>query len=136
MFLNSSLTDSTKTLLPNKILLLICIREFFLLDFIIYPENFTDKIIKLFGGTEIEIGDVEFDDRFIIKSNNEKFIAKLLNQDIRDFLLANYVANFKLTSNKSVDTLELNIVINELELSETKKVLEMFQSCVKMIMNE
>ena len=51
------------------------------LYFNIYPENFFGAIGKLFGMQDIEIGDNYFDAEFIIKSNSEEKIGKLLKSD-------------------------------------------------------
>lgn len=102
-------------------------------EFLIYPEDFTDKIAKLFGSKEIEIGNEKFDQSFFIKGNNEKFMCQLLNTKMQEFLLNNYISNFKLSQVNKVDVIELNIVINELELSEMTKVLNFFKSCIKLI---
>lgn len=105
------------------------------LEFLIYPEDFTDKIAKFFGAKEIEIGDEQFDERFLIRCNEENFIRKFLNVATKEFLLNNYIANFKLSNVNKVDIIELNIAINELELSEMEKVLNLFKNCINLIEN-
>ena len=103
------------------------------LEFLIYPEDFTDKIIKLFGCNEIEIDDDEFDEHFFIKSKHEIFIRKLLTPQKRKFLLNNYISNFKIQKTNKVDILELTIVINELELSEMELVLNFMKECITFV---
>lgn len=55
--------------------------------FAIYPEGFFSKIRKFFGMQDIEIGEAAFDEKFIIKSNNEEKIKLLLQSaEIRELL--------------------------------------------------
>ncbi|WP_321515647.1 hypothetical protein [Marinifilum fragile] len=105
-------------------------------EFIIYPEDFTDRLFKIFGSKEIEIAVKEFDDQFMIIGNDELRINKLLKPELRRYLIDNYVANFKLESGKQNSILELNIVINELDFSEMSLVLELFKNCIDCIESE
>ena len=99
-------------------------------EFIIYPEDFTDRIGKLFGLKEIETGDTEFDRKFIIKSNNEIFLRAILSFEIKKFLTDNFIANFKLEKTDSSSTLEMNAAINELEMTSIKNILKLFKECI------
>lgn len=59
------------------------------LRFRIYRETFISELGKLLGMQDITIGDPEFDDRFIIKSNNEERVKQVLaNGTLRKLLLA------------------------------------------------
>ncbi len=49
------------------------------LRFSIYKENFFSSISKFFGMQDIQIGDFNFDEKFIIKGNHENKIKYLLN---------------------------------------------------------
>lgn len=106
------------------------------IEFLIYPEDFTDKIAKFLGAKEIEIGHEKFDESYFIKGSNEEFMHKLLDSQLREFLLENYISNFKLTQANKIDVIELNIVINELELDEMTKVLNLFKNCIMIIEGE
>jgi len=105
------------------------------IEFLIYPEDFTDKIANFLGSKEIEIGHKEFDENYFIKGSNEKFMHRLLNSQTRKFLLNNYISNFKLCQVNKADMIELNIVINELELVEMEKVLKLFKNCITLVEN-
>ena len=102
-------------------------------EFLIYPEDFTDKTGKLFGLKELEIGDSEFDRKFFIKGDNKKFIKQILTPDLKKYLIDNYVANFKLERVKGLKSVELNIVINELKYSEMVLLIKLFQKCIMTI---
>ena len=52
--------------------------------FKVYKEGLFSRIRKAFGMQDIEIGYESFDDKFIVKGNNEAFLKRLLhNSDIR-----------------------------------------------------
>ena len=103
------------------------------LEFLIYPEDFTDKIGKLFGLKEIEIGDPEFDPKFIIKGNNTGSIKKLMTLELREFLLKNYISNFKMENLEGFSTLEMNISVKELEFEAMQNVIQTFKDCITII---
>ncbi len=102
-------------------------------DFLIYPEDYTDTIRKFFGLQEIEIEDSLFDNRFLIKGINKDFIKLILTKDLKEYLLNNDVANFKLESNDQKSILELNIVINELKYDEMHRIIELFKETIHKI---
>ena len=102
-------------------------------DFLIYPEDFTDKIGKFFGLKEIEIDDYRFDSKYLIKGSNEKLIKLILTKPLKEYLLNNHVSNFKLQTEKQESVLELNIVINELKYDEMNKLIELFKETIELI---
>ena len=103
------------------------------LEFLIYPEDYTDKISKLFGLKEIEIGDPKFDPKFIIKGNNAGSIKKLLTLELREFLIKNYISNFKMEKSEGISTLEMNISVKELEFEVMQNVIQTFKDCITII---
>jgi len=102
-------------------------------EFLIYPEDFTDRIGKLFGLKEIEIGDNEFDRNFIIKCDNDEFIKKLLTKELKRFMLENDISNFKLEKIEHDSILEMNIAINELDTHKVMEVLKAFKEFINRI---
>lgn len=55
--------------------------------FTIYRKGLFSDVGKFFGMQDIEIGDYEFDDSFIIKGNDEEKVRKLFsNEDIRNMI--------------------------------------------------
>lgn len=101
--------------------------------FIIYPEDFTDKIGKIFGLKEFEIGIKTFDNKFILKGNSKYLISNILTSAMRKFLINNYISNFKLENVKNKTYLELNIVLNELDKSEMNDCINIFKKCIDII---
>jgi hypothetical protein len=102
-------------------------------EFLIYNEDYFDKILKHFGLNELEIGDPDFDNKFIIKGNNEFLLRKILTKEWKTFLQSNYLANFKLEKVEVCSVLELNISINELEVSNLAKIAELFKDIISII---
>ncbi len=56
----------------------------------IYPESFISYVGKFFGIQDIEIGDSRFDELFILQSNQEKTLRKLLDGRVRMLILQLY----------------------------------------------
>lgn len=52
-------------------------------DMYICPESFTEKVIKFSGQPDIEVGDPQFDDLFIIHGTSESAIQSFLDQSIQ-----------------------------------------------------
>ena len=101
--------------------------------FIIYPEDITDKIEKIFGLKEFEIGIKTFDNKFILKGNSKDLIFDILTLTMRKYLLNHYISNFKLENVKNKTYLELNIVLNELDNSEMNDCINIFKKCIDII---
>jgi hypothetical protein len=55
----------------------------------VYKEGFFSKVGKAFGGQDIEMGHDDFDNNYIIKSNDELFAKRVLNARIRQLFLRN-----------------------------------------------
>ncbi len=67
----------------------------------VYTETIASDIVKAFGGQDIHIGNADFDDKFMIKSNNEFFPTTLLTLQVQEKLL-------NLRKHRPTLTLELN----------------------------
>jgi hypothetical protein len=67
----------------------------------IYEENFLSKVGKMFGGQDIQKGNKEFDDSFIIKSQTPHLISNLLTQELqRKMLYGKHLINISLSGKK------------------------------------
>jgi hypothetical protein len=132
-FLNGQIIFSTNEFKPLKITF-----EFHNQlphKFLMYPEDYTDRIGKYFGLKEIEVNDIDFDSNFFIKADEFEFINTLLSPELKTYLTSNYVANFKLDEKNDLSFLELNIVINELEYSEMDELLVLIKKVIKTIID-
>lgn len=106
------------------------------LNFLIYKEDYLDKIGKRFNLiNEIEINDSEFDKLFFIKSNDECLVKKVLCKSIKEFLVKNnkYLANFKLDKEKNTTVLYLNAPFDENNLTHMEDVLSFMKKTIDII---
>ncbi len=102
-------------------------------EFLLYPEDFTDKISKFFGLKELEIGNNEFDNRFIIKCKEKELINQIFSKEIRKYFINSQISNFKLFTEKEISVLELNILINELNKEQMNQVLNVMKNIIEII---
>jgi hypothetical protein len=79
----------------------------------IYPEDFIEKMSKLFGLKELEIGNSNFDNKYIIKSNNDDIARKILNETIQDNLTKFELVSLQLTSDKDSQLMILPYINEE-----------------------
>jgi hypothetical protein len=101
------------------------------LEFLIYPEDWLDKIGKLFGLEEHEIGIKEFDKKFIIKGSNKRFVSRILDKQTREFLLNNdALSNCKLETIKDKSILELRAPFNQTNLTKLELTIEFIKKMV------
>lgn len=71
--------------------------------FEIYRKNFVRQIEKLFGAQDVEIGREEFDRAFVVKSNNEFNVKKLLqNSKIRNLIEAQKDISIVVSDDKGI----------------------------------
>lgn len=84
--------------------------------FQIYPETILSFISKIFGAQDIIIGDKEFDNTFILKTNDEfKLKAFLSNKNIRKYIHCIKGANLRISDQKGI--WGVNLPETEFELS-------------------
>ncbi|MHA3788710.1 hypothetical protein ACX0HA_10905 [Flavobacterium hauense] len=84
--------------------------------FKIARKSIISSIVKLFGGQDIEIGDVIFDQNFVIKSNNPSQVNALLkNNEIRRWIEEQPKINLEISNQKGI--WEDKLPDKELELS-------------------
>jgi len=101
------------------------------LEFLIYHEDWMDKIGKLFGLTEFEIGIKEFDEKFIIKGSNKRFVSEIFDKRTREFLLNNdSLSNCKLETNTGKSKLILNASFNESNLTKFENTIDFIKIMV------
>ncbi len=68
----------------------------------LYKENFLSSIGKVLGTQDILIGNKQFDDKFMIKGNNEKLITQLFsNEHLRELVMLR-TGNFSLAIREEV----------------------------------
>ena len=97
------------------------------LRFKIYPANFLNSVEKLFMMQDIEVGDVAFDRKFIVKCNEEQKIKLLLNDPtLKDLLYEQPEFIFFEIQGKKIDALRFECAGNIRKISQLKALFEMF----------
>ena len=92
--------------------------------FMISYEDTLEKLLKLFGQQDIEVGDKAFDSKYLIKEENSEFVGHLLSEEgIKTILLKNNVFSFQCNYQKKENTLLLSALVSrtvnsKAELSE------------------
>jgi hypothetical protein len=67
-----------------------------------WPQGALDNLIIAAGATEVEVGDEEFDRRFVIRSRDERIVAKMFadNRELRGLLVRANVDSVELMSSR------------------------------------
>lgn len=103
--------------------------------FSIRNEDLFDKFTKLFGMNELQIGDVAFDKKYFLETNDNKYLQTFLDNKIRNWLKENQIAYFDLNSQKAKNKLSLYFVFDELNIETIKHQIEIFKYCIEKISN-
>jgi hypothetical protein len=104
--------------------------------FLIYQEDYMDKIGKLFDMVkEITIQDKDFDSKFIIQTNDSAKMGKFLDEYIKEYLLLRYgyLANFKLDAINNSMVLTLNAPFNERNMEMMEKTIQFIKYAIDKI---
>jgi hypothetical protein len=81
-------------------------------DLVIGLEDTIEKLLKRIGKKGIEIGDKNFDNKYLVKSNNINLTKYLLTQEIIDYIINHNVYSIAYSTNISKRTSELISVIS------------------------
>ena len=98
----------------------------------IYPENFIEKIGKLLGIKEIEIGVKDFDRKFILKSSNKDFLIYLLDKAVRDYMTNTLITTIDIRTD-GVTELDIELSINEEDKKEMLKLKDFMEYLIQRI---
>ncbi|HLO90969.1 MAG TPA: hypothetical protein VK172_07360 [Lentimicrobium sp.] len=102
-------------------------------SFSIYQEDFTDRIIKMFGHDELQTEDHEFDKRFLLWTDNKPGLTKFLDFKVREWLKSRSICYFELNTEKSKNKLSIFYVFNEFSTSAIQEEIDMFKYCINKI---
>lgn len=101
------------------------------LEFLLYHEDWMDKIGKLLGLKEYEIGIKAFDEKFIIKGSKKEFVSKILDEQIIKFLMqSDLLSDFKLETYTDTSKLEINALIKDTDLEKMGQTQEFMKKVV------
>lgn len=85
----------------------------------IYPEDYLEKISKMLGKKEVEIGNPTFDSKYIIKSNEPDSVKQLLDKTVQEYMIKFKLYTFQLTTDENSELMIMPYIreqdINELE---------------------
>ena len=95
-------------------------------DLIIGWEDSIDKLLKRFGKREIQIGNEEFDNYYLIKSRFPNQTIKFFSQEIIDYLLSLNVYSISYQTNILKNTSNLISVISR-TIDDKETIIELIQ---------
>lgn len=77
--------------------------------FDVYKESYFRKFENEVGGHDIKTGDAEFDERFLVSSNDEEFVKQVLDEKVRnkffeDIMAKNFYGSVQLKDGKLMFT--------------------------------
>ena len=93
-------------------------------DFFISYEDTIEKLLKIFGSQDIQVGDDVFDKKYLIQGETPDSIKKILMKDrIKTILLSNNVFSYNCNYDKKNETAQLTSLVSrtvnsKLELAE------------------
>jgi hypothetical protein len=105
-------------------------------QFLIYQEDYMDKIGKLFDWVEeITINDPQFDQKFMIQTNNPEKMIRFLDEPVKLYLLSRFgfLANFKLETIDNTMVLSLNAPFDERNSEMMEKTIQFFKYSIDKI---
>ncbi len=102
-------------------------------SFTISNEDYFERFLKLFGSNELQTGDIEFDKKYLLDTNDKAKLKNFLDNRIRNWLKEQSLCFFDLNTSKSKNKLTLYFTINELSQKRIREQIEMFIYCIEMI---
>lgn len=96
------------------------------------PEDYVEKILKHLGKREIEIGNKEFDNYYLVKSNDEVRTFKFFSKEIIKLLLKHNVYSLSYTTNTNKHTSKLKSAVSR-TIEEKLDFAELIYLHIKMI---
>ena len=97
-------------------------------DFMLSWEDTIEKLLKLFGQRDIEIGDTIFDDKYIIESSNSIMLKALLSNEMKEIMLSNNIFSYSCKFQKKDDTLLLSSLISR-SVNSKDELSEIYKLC-------
>jgi hypothetical protein len=97
--------------------------------FEIHPEDFLNKIGKIFGGEDVVLGYPEFDSNVIVKTNNARLLKRIFAApEIREVFqsLSGYSFGIRKDDKKEESYLELMVQRSLINATELKRVYDAF----------
>lgn len=83
-------------------------------ELILSWEDFIERIFKKFSKPEIELGWMDFDKQYLIKSNLPDVVMRILTREIQETLLKHNVYNISYLTDSKTKTAELVSIIQKI----------------------
>ncbi len=82
-------------------------------EFIVSYEDTLEKLLKFFGKQDIQVGDKDFDSKYLIQGKDINIVKQILsNDEVKTILLKNNVFSFGCNYNKKNKTLQLSSLVS------------------------
>lgn len=95
-------------------------------------EDFIEKILKKLGKKEIEINNKDFDDKYLIESNDEYISTKFLSKEITDLILKYNIYSLHYTTDIIKDCSKLQSVVSR-TIEKLEEYIEIITLYIKII---
>lgn len=95
--------------------------------FAISYEDSIEKLLKLFGQQDVQVGDEAFDHHYLIQGSDDELIAELFgNSKIKSILLSNNVFSFHCLPDKKDHTIQLSSLVSR-TIASKSALAELYQ---------
>lgn len=99
-------------------------------SFTISNEDYFERFLKLFGSNELQIGDFEFDKKYLLDTNDKSKLKNFLDFKVRNWLKEQAICYFDLNTPKSKNKLSIYFTINEFSVKNIREQIEMIKYCI------
>ncbi len=103
-------------------------------ELIVSLEDFIERLLKKFSKPEVEIGNKEFDNKYLIKSNRPNLVKVILTPEIQESLLKFNVYSISYQTNNKKKNSQLISVIQRLA-GEKEMIIELVKTFKQLIDN-
>ena len=96
-------------------------------EFNISWEDGIEKILKIFGKKDIKINNKQFDNKYLIQSNNPELIINILNKgETKDIILKHNIYLISLTYDKKNEIHKL-LTVKDRNTNDINKIIELIR---------
>lgn len=90
-------------------------------------EDYTEKVMKIFGKQDIDVGDERFDEKYLIQSNETELFKRFFkSRKLKESILKNniYIVSFELLKNKGISKL---LTVKDRNTKDINTLIELVQ---------
>lgn len=93
----------------------------------LYWEDFLERIMKKLGSREYQIGNPDFDKHYLIRTNREKYVSRILTSDVQEGFLKYNIYSFSYETKREDEIAEIVSVISR-EVEDKETVLDLIKT--------